>query len=205
MDKMMKGIKTIVEAELNDSETSVLPEIRFTVERLKVQIQQELKCSHTDKESICQLSKTIEESNTELNWPQIFGKWRLGVKKQLQRFEQKTSPSSDPFPSSSTCPVDMFSQLVLKISWHNWHRSLFPVCESTFKHPQTVMGRLHTANLTSVSQILPARNQISPVKDSWLREQWKSRGNLVLVRKHLKQVYRFSGLCWMAFLQPESR
>lgn len=67
MDKMMKGIKTIVEAELNDSETSVLPEIRFTVERLKVQIQQELKCSHTDKESICQLSKTIEESNTELN------------------------------------------------------------------------------------------------------------------------------------------
>lgn len=143
------------------------------------------------KKSICyqKFSKTNEDSK---KWAKLTADfWKMEV---WDWRKTSSSASSTTSPSSSTCPVDMFSQLILKILSHNWHSSLFPVCESTSKHPQTAMGRLHAANLASLSPILPARNQISPVKEPWLGEQWKSRGNLVLVRKHLKRVYRFSGL-----------
>lgn len=60
MDKLVKGIKVVVEEELKHLETSLLSVIRFMVEQLQIELQKELKCFHTTAQesiSVKQLNK----------------------------------------------------------------------------------------------------------------------------------------------------
>lgn len=68
MDKLVKGIKQMIEEELKNSTISLLSEVRFMVEQLQMETQQDLKVCHTaTQESIANLSQTVTAMSGELN------------------------------------------------------------------------------------------------------------------------------------------
>lgn len=127
MDKLVKGIKLVVEEELKSSETALLSEIRFMVEQLQIELQKELKCFHTTaQESIYQLVETANQSSSAITkLTTHLGNEETERKEQMHNLEQKiasldrrlesflvevksTSPS---YSSSSPYPGDKSSSL----------------------------------------------------------------------------------------------
>lgn len=68
MDKLVKGMKHMIEEEVKNSAISLLSEVRFMVEQFQMETQQDLKGYHTaTEESISKLSETVMAMNKDLN------------------------------------------------------------------------------------------------------------------------------------------
>ena len=131
MDKIVKGVKLMLEEELKDSQTSLLSGIHFMIEQLQVEIQQDLKSFHTaTEERLCKLSEKIQASNSEqMNLTANLGKVEVESKERLQSLEQKTSflkerleslmveSNATPSPASSSAyPLDKQSSAAVTTS-----------------------------------------------------------------------------------------
>lgn len=139
MDKIVKGIKTIVKEEIKSCETSLLAEICFMVEQLQVEIQQEVKHFHTEaKESISKLTETVDLTNSEITkLTTHMERMNMENKDKFKSTERANSTLDEPLENRSNSKARNIKEVQRILGLAGWYHQFVP---DFFKVAQPLNG-----------------------------------------------------------------